>query len=454
MRLRSRKVRLGIAALLLAVAVPIAMYALQTHSHRAELAEIIAELDRQGEPWRLEDLEKSRAHLAVERNSAPVIRAARAGNIWKIMPDSGEMDLLPWQPLPGNICLKYRDAFEQFPEQLKEARRLVALPEGRFSYKIAPDVISTLIPHVQDVREVAIFLKHDAWWQMQQADFEQAAASCRAAVHASHSLRDELFLISHLVRHAMLCEAANTVERLCAQGQAGDKALQDLQQLIAEEADFDGWTLALKGERASMHQLFGLIAEGKVDMRFVRQMMGTRPSSWREVVSEHFPAPSAAQSHSWLLRHFSDLLAANRLPPPERAARLKELGNEVDQAPDLAKTLMISPWKKLTDQQPRLEAKFRCTVAGLAAERFRLQKNRWPESLDALVPEFLAQAPLDPYDGEPLRLRTTKDGIVIFSPGPDGAWQGDAWERFRNDLAWGNRHEHEFRLWNVEQRRK
>jgi len=328
------------------------------------------------------------------------------------------------------------------------------MAEGRFHYKISPDVISTLIPHVQDVREMASFLKHDAWWQMQQADFEQAASSCRAAVNASRTLRDELFLISHLVRHAMLREVTDTVERLCAQGQLGDETLQNLQNSIADEADFGGWTLALKGERAGMHRLFTLIADGKVDMRLVRGLMGTRPSSWREVVSDHFPAPSAAESHAWLLRHFSDLLVANQLPPPERAARLKELGNQVEKAPDLAKTLMISPWKKLTDQQPRLEAKLRCAIAGLAAERFRLKNQRWPDSLQALAPEFLPQVPRDPYDGEPLRLRATKNGVVIFSPGPDGGWQGDAWDRQRTDVDWGTRHEHEFRLWNVDQRRK
>ena len=454
MRLRSRRVLLVIAALLVAAAVPIAMYELQTRSHRSVLAQIVEELDSKGEPWRLVDLEKLRRPITDERNSAPIIRRAKVGSLWKLMPDSQELELLPCQSLPADVCLKFREAFEQCNDQLKEARTLVVFPEGQFSYEIAPDVISTLIPHVQEVREVAILLKHDAWWQTQQADFAQAAASCRGAVHASRSLRDELFIISHLVRHAMLREVADTVERLCAEGQPDAKSLDDLQRLIAEEAAFDGWELALKGERASMHQLFGLIGEGKVDMRLVRGLMGTRPASWREVISERFPAPSAAQSHAWLLRHFTDLLAAHKLSPPERTAKLKEIGKQAENAPDLARILMASPWKKLADHQPRLESKLRCTATGLAAERFRRQNQRWPDSLQALVPEFLPTVPRDPYDGEPLRLRSTKDGIAVFSPGPDGVFAGDAWDRQRSEPDWGNRHEHEFRLWNVEQRRK
>ncbi len=460
MRLRSRKMLFVILALLLAAGgVPIGIYQLQTWNNRNELTAVIAELDRAGEPWRLADLEKRRANIADERNSALVIRTAKPASIWKIMPDSPEIDLLPWQALPAGVCLKYRGAFEQFGENVKEARTLAAFPEGRFSYTIAPDVVSTLLPHVDAARPVAILLKHDAWWQIQQADFEQAAASCRAAVYTSRSLRDELFIISHLIRHAMLREVADTVERMCAQGQPDAKSLRELQRLFEEEAGFDGWTLALEGERAGMHQLFGHIADGKVNMQFVRAMTGARRSSWRDYVSDYFPAPSAAQSHAWLLRHFTDLLAANKLPPPERTAKLKQLGEEAGKAPDPARMLMappgFSPWTKLQNNQPRLEAKLRCTVAGLAAERFRLERKRWPDTIAALVPEYLAKAPLDPYTGEPLRLRATKDGMVISSAGPDGLWQGDAWDQLpRTAPDWGSRHEHEFRLWNVEQRRK
>lgn len=454
MRLPSRKVLFGVTAFLSAAVVPFVVYELQTRSGRSALADVIAELDRQGEPWRLADLEKLRVPIADERNSAAIIRAARASNFWKVMPEGQEIELFPRQSLPADVCLKYREAFELCDEHLKEARTLVGFPEGRFSYTIKPDVISTLIPHVQEVREVAMFLKHDAWRQIQQADFEQAAASCRAAIYTSRSLRDELFIVSHLVRHAVVREVADTVERLCAQGQPDAKTLHDLQLLIDEETAFDGWTLALKGERASMHQLFDVIDAGKVDMQFVRGMTLSPRRSWRDFVSDRFPALSATESHAWLLRHFTDLLAAHKLPPAERTAKLKEIGEQAEKAPDLARMLMASPWTKLADHQPRLEAKLRSTAAGLAAERFRQQNGRWPDTLQELVPKFLPQAPRDPYDGEPLRLRATKDGIVIFSPGPDGVWQGDAWDRPRTETDWGTRHEHEFRLWRVEQRRK
>ncbi|HWY88492.1 MAG TPA: hypothetical protein VNX28_17400 [Gemmataceae bacterium] len=67
------------------------------------------------------------------------------------------------------------------------------------------------------------------------------------------------------------------------------------------------------------------------------------------------------------------------------------------------------------------QAKLRCAVAALAAERFRLAHNRWPESLDVLVQAgFLDAILIDPFDGKPLRLKRRAEGLVIYSVGEDG----------------------------------
>ncbi|MDO8632681.1 MAG: hypothetical protein Q7R41_19535, partial [Phycisphaerales bacterium] len=63
----------------------------------------------------------------------------------------------------------------------------------------------------------------------------------------------------------------------------------------------------------------------------------------------------------------------------------------------------------------KITAQLECTLAGLAAERFRLATGQLPKSLDELVPQYLPGIPNDPFDGKPLRFTTTADGIVIYS---------------------------------------
>jgi hypothetical protein len=54
----------------------------------------------------------------------------------------------------------------------------------------------------------------------------------------------------------------------------------------------------------------------------------------------------------------------------------------------------------------------------IAAERYRLKYGQWPDKLETLVPEFLAEVPGDPFDlPNPLRLVRTVDGLVVYSIG-------------------------------------
>jgi hypothetical protein len=98
-----------------------------------------------------------------------------------------------------------------------------------------------------------------------------------------------------------------------------------------------------------------------------------------------------------------------------------------------------------------------CACAALAAERFRLLKGRWPDSLGELVKaDLLKGIPLDLVDGKPLRFRKTNDGLVIYSISADGKggignYRGDALDNLATFDHRNNRPE--FRLWDVERRR-
>ena len=51
----------------------------------------------------------------------------------------------------------------------------------------------------------------------------------------------------------------------------------------------------------------------------------------------------------------------------------------------------------------------------MALERYRIAHGRWPDTLDKLVPEYLASIPLDPFDGRPLRYSLKDDAAFIYS---------------------------------------
>ena len=66
------------------------------------------------------------------------------------------------------------------------------------------------------------------------------------------------------------------------------------------------------------------------------------------------------------------------------------------------------------------EAHLELTNVGIAMTRYRLEHGSFPEKLDTLVPRYLNEIPLDPFDGKPLRLLLKENQHVVYSIGPDG----------------------------------
>jgi hypothetical protein len=86
----------------------------------------------------------------------------------------------------------------------------------------------------------------------------------------------------------------------------------------------------------------------------------------------------------------------------------------------------------------------------IATELFRRVNGRWPDNLQELVPDFLDEIPIDPFDGMPLRYRHMKDGeelraeypgivarngVIIYSIGPDGSDDGGAIDSYVNFIV-------------------
>jgi hypothetical protein len=96
-------------------------------------------------------------------------------------------------------------------------------------------------------------------------------------------------------------------------------------------------------------------------------------------------------------------------------------------------------------------ARLRCGVVLLAAERYRLAHGRWPETVENLVPQLLVRSMPDAYYGKPICLRRFADGLVVYSVGPDGVDDGGAIDP--EPPSEGNR-DVGCRLWDVDKRRQ
>lgn len=67
----------------------------------------------------------------------------------------------------------------------------------------------------------------------------------------------------------------------------------------------------------------------------------------------------------------------------------------------------------------------RLAGTAVALKRYQLKHGEWPETLEALVPEFLTTIPTDPGDGQPLRYRRqSNDEFLLYTLGYNGRDDG------------------------------
>jgi hypothetical protein len=294
------------------------------------------------------------------------------------------------------------------------------------------DWISTLLRGTQESRRVATLFQLEAICKAHEGRSDEALAWYRGMLNAGRSVGDEPTPISQLVRNAVDGLACQNLVRILAQGAPTEWALAKVQQGLAEEIrDIQPLPrFALKAERGGFFNAFGLIAAG--DMRLEDLIGGrSRPPNWLESAwSWLWVRPVVRMNQAVYLEKMTQAIAIARLPATEWQEAFAQFQEEIAEfqraSPHQALALLAIPaiGKVLTAHQ-RACAKLDCARTAVAAERYRLAHGRWPQSLDELVPKYLEEVPRDVFGKGPLRCRRLKDGLLIYSVGPDGEDEPD-----------------------------
>jgi ABC-type transport system involved in multi-copper enzyme maturation permease subunit len=421
-----------------------------------ELREAVAETDRLDPGWRLGELEAKREVVPAEENSAlQVLHAHQALRLipdwWKDDPDSGLDKLTPERQLTARQLAILRDSLTRVGVAVVEARRLADMPRGRFPLVHQKDWLP--YTHSNETTTLVNLLGRDVELLAQEGDADRALVSCRALLNVGRSIGDEPQLHSQLMRLSAQFEAARRTERALAQGEPTEAALEPLQRLFADELRYPLLVIGLRGERAQVDGMLKAMQEG-----------GSHPH-WFEVQRNAAPVPplpegdelyliaagSLKRQRADLLRLQNEMVEAVKLPPDQVDARMNQIG--VLKMPNMPAVyrLFVPAAGQMRWSNSQAQALLRSGLVALAAERYRRQHGQWPGTLDALVPELLAEVPTDPYDGKRLRYRRLSDGVVIYSVGQDMQDNGGKLERQRR---WGGGFDIGVQLWDVNRRRQ
>lgn len=429
-----------------------------------ELREVLAELDQAEPGWRLEQIEANRRVVPDEQNGALLVVKAHGAlpKGWTSKPLDELEKIAPPVQISEEIAKQLRAELAIAEPALIEARKLIGYPHGRYAIQYAPDFISTLIKEQQDARTIGALLFLDASASIQDGHPDKAWHSARALLNVGRSLGDEPLLITVLTRMAMQGRTIQCLERILGHRAVSDGELAMVQDALTDEVAENLFLIGMRGERGGMHQLMAILENSDMPVTVAMEGLTTvrKPqANWWDHVNDVFARKMVFRSHRWLVNHHRHIIDAAQLPAPERYAGLEKLDQTTreffalrDNDYILA-TILAPAFVKVAEAERRHDTHLHCAIAALAAERFRLQHQRWPASLDGLVQaKLLKEAPLDLYSGKPVQLRRAPDGIVIYSVGHEGTYKGEALDRLDEFGSIGLRIE--FRLWDEAKRRQ
>lgn len=403
--------------------------------------------------WQIDDVIARRIELPDEENSALQIMKLKAmvPPPWLTEPESTQLFAVPPEVdlTPAQVTL-LRKFLEKAEKAVPEARKLSSMPYGRFPLQLKPDMLSVII-NSQDARTAANVLQLDAMQRAHDGDIDGALDSALACLNASRSIGDEPFMISMLIRLAVRTIAVRSMERALGQGEASAAKLAQVQSALEADERENLLVSAVYGERAGMDHYLAEMMAGRVNAKALIASMGKGPTGYKAIDEILLGAAAApTMSRAAMLEYNTDMLEVAKLPPHERAARLREIRVDPRKLPLLARVL-IPATEKIVDADTRNLAWVRPTIVGLALERYRIDHSVYPDSLDQLMPSYLKAVPLDPYDGKPLRYRRLADGVVVYSIGQDGTDDGGVMDRDRYTTV---NTDYGFRLWDVKGRKQ
>ena len=341
------------------------------------------------------------------------------------LPFFGEADPAVLKPdAPGSQIAAAEKLLADFAPQLAMIHEAAELEgECRFPIEFAKG-IGALLPHAQKMRSVQRLLQMEARVKLHRGDVDGALVSISHMLRAAQTLDHQTTLVEHLVRVALHTVAFSETEFLLNETQPTETQLARLQAQLAALDLKSGLTTGMMGERGMGFVTFQQVQTlGDIDKALGADHVNPGWDSVRVEVGR----PTDCLKYLELM---NEMIAASREPFPAARQRVELVEqklkamvgtqNPLERLKYIVTSLLTPATGKAFDAVARIVARRDSLVSAVAAERHRLQAGAYPAKLEDLVPSFLSAVPTDPFSGQPLRIISSPEQVVVYSVGPNG----------------------------------
>ena len=322
-------------------------------------------------------------------------------------------------------------ALSKHDAAIEELRLASQLPYSRFPLDYDNEnPAAILLPHLAAFKRCSQVLQLRSLAELQNSQPEKALADVNLSLQLTGKARDEFCLISHLVRIAMLQVTFQPIWEGLADHRWSDAQLVALDAELARLDFLADYKSSMRGEMAFQGGMIEYLRrhpeeipglsfndEGNCNgpqpfpARIVWHMI---PSGWfyqnrlrsaQLMVNSYIPLADVNQKtvSPTSVRHADEVLSAEA---------------KTTTPYNLLERMMLPSLGACAKKFAYAQASVDLARTAIALERYRLAHGEYPESLDALAPQFIAKVPHDVIGGGPLKYRRNADGqFVLYSIG-------------------------------------
>ncbi|MBN8248347.1 MAG: hypothetical protein J0L84_13010 [Verrucomicrobia bacterium] len=322
----------------------------------------------------------------------------------------------PWPPHALNAA---REFLTKNSNALVRLHAALERPKYRFPGNLAQMKSAVLTRSADTVRNAGSSLALEARVVAEENRLDQAVKALLLAQHLADRVEAEPDALPYLVAEAIRRINLNAAESILSQHELSPTNLLRLQERLLASAATTSPERAIAGTLVEFLHITGQRPRG-LDAWYGRTK-GTALSVYWTLGLHH-------RDRRLGTRLYDEWLAALRLPSDQRVAAAREindsLGKQLSRGlhPVASTTLPIG-WT-ISEKHASDLTRLRAGATACAIERFRQREGSLPESLEALVPVFMASIPTDAFTGRPLSYRRLDRGFVVYGVGEDGADNG------------------------------
>jgi hypothetical protein len=331
----------------------------------------------------------------------------------------------PVPAFPQSPAADVLRALSKYDSAIEELRQAAQLPYSRFPLNYDDeDPAEILLPHLAEIKRCSQVLQLRALAELQNNESDKAVNDVKLMFRLAESIRTEPFIITHLVRIAVVQIALQPVYEGLANHQWSDAQLAEMDSELARIDFLADFKFSVGGERASHVKVVAWLEHnpGRYNELWgnINGSQGGNSIPWYLAPAGWFYQNDIALvklDEMWM----GIVNDEQQIVSPRAASRASDEFTRSFRHPGPYSVLtrMLAPQLGTYAQRVAYgQNAVNLARIAIALERYRLANGEFPGSLDPLSPRFMQEVPHDIINGEPLHYNRTSDGqFILYSVG-------------------------------------